>query len=408
MGFGEEGKNFPQKFFPSSPITNQPLLGTEPKKKERLSIMKIILAPDKFKGTLTAAQVTEIEKKAILSVIPEAEILCVPLADGGDGTVQALTTALGGKFETCDVRGPLGKNVTAQFGLASDCAILEMATASGMVLLTAEERNPMKTSTYGTGELIRKALESGVKEIVIGIGGSATVDGGAGMAEALGYEFFDKNGVKISGLCGGNLVEIGKISCEKVHPALKKCKFRIASDVTNPLLGENGSVAVFAPQKGATPEMMPLLENGLANLRNVLYQQGMISDDVPGDGAAGGLGLGLRAFCAAVPESGAKLAIKLTRLEEKLSGADLVITGEGCSDAQTENGKLCSELALFCKAHNVPCYLLSGKITENPGDLFAGFLATVPVGMPFEEIKPRSAELLYDAAVKFAGKIMNN
>ena len=194
--------------------------------------MKIILAPDKFKGTLTAAQVTEIEKKAILSVIPEAEILCVPLADGGDGTVQALTTALGGKFETCDVRGPLGKNVTAQFGLASDCAILEMATASGMVLLSAEERNPMKTSTYGTGELIRKALESGVKEIVIGIGGSATVDGGAGMAEALGYEFFDKNGVKISGLCGGNLVEIGKISCEKVHPALKNCKFRIAFPVS--------------------------------------------------------------------------------------------------------------------------------------------------------------------------------
>ena len=210
----------------------------------------------------------------------------------------------------------------------------------------------------------------------------------------------------MSGLCGGNLSEIAKISCEKVHPALKKCKFRIASDVTNPLLGENGAVAVFAPQKGATPEMMPLLENGLANLRNVLYLQGMISDDVPGDGAAGGLGLGLRAFCVAVPESGAKLAIKLTRLEEKLSGADLVITGEGCSDEQTENGKLCSELALFCKNHGVPCYLLSGKITENPGDLFAGYLATVPVEMPFEEIKPRSAELLYAATVKFARDVI--
>ena len=367
--------------------------------------MKIILAPDKFKGTLTAAQVTEIEKKAIHSVFPDAEILCVPLADGGDGTVQALTTALGGRFENCSVRGPLGKTVTAQFGLASDCAILEMATASGMVLLSAEERNPMKTSTYGTGELIRNALESGVKEIVIGIGGSATVDGGTGMAESLGYEFFDKNGVKMSGLCGGNLSEISKISCENVHPLLKICKFRIASDVTNPLLGENGAVAVFAPQKGATPEMMPLLENGLANLRNILYLQGMIHEDVPGDGAAGGLGLGLRAFCSAVPESGAKLAINLTRLEEKLSGADFVITGEGCSDAQTENGKLCSELALFCKAHDVPCYLLSGKITENPGELFAGYLATVPVEMPFEEIKPRSAELLYDAAVKFTEEI---
>ena len=150
--------------------------------------------------------------------------------------------------------------------------------------------------------------------------------------------------------------------------------------------------------------MMPLLEEGLANLRNVLYQQGLISDDVPGDGAAGGLGLGLRAFCAAVPESGAKLAIKLTCLEEKLKNADLVITGEGCSDAQTENGKLCSELAIFCKSHGVPCYLLSGKITADPGDLFAGYLATVPVEMPFDEIEPRSAELLFEAAVTFSRK----
>ena len=368
--------------------------------------MKIILAPDKFKGTLTAAQVTDIEKKAILSVIPDAEILQVPLADGGDGTVQALTTALGGTFENCTVKGPLGAPVTAQFGRTADCAILEMATASGMVLISAEERNPLKTSTYGTGELIVKALESGVKEIVIGIGGSATVDGGTGMAEALGYEFLDASGKKITGLCGGNLSEIAEISSDNVHPLLKYCKFRIASDVTNPLLGGNGSVAVFAPQKGATPEMMPLLEAGLANLRNVLFRQGMISEDVPGDGAAGGLGLGLRAFCAAVPESGAKLAIALTRLNEKLHGADLVITGEGCSDAQTENGKLCSELALFCKSHGVPCYLLSGKITEDPGALFAGYLATVRAEKPFEEIKSRSAELLYAATVKFAEKYL--
>ena len=367
--------------------------------------MKIILAPDKFKGTLTAAQVTEIEEKAIRSVLPDAEIIRVPLADGGDGTVQALTTALGGTFRTCSVQDPLGRPVSAEFGMSSDCAILEMATASGMVLLSAEERNPMKTSTFGTGELICKALDSGVKEIVIGIGGSATVDGGTGMAEALGFEFFNAAGEKITGLCGGKLSEIAKISCANVHPQLKNCKFRIASDVTNPLLGDNGSVAVFAPQKGATPEMMPLLESGLANLRDVLYRQNMITGDVPGDGAAGGLGLGLRAFCAAVPESGAKLAIALTGLDEKLSGADMVITGEGCSDDQTENGKLCSELAIFCNAGNVPCYLLSGKIIGDPGKLFAGAFATVPTEMPFEEIKPRSAELLYQATVKFAEKM---
>ena len=367
--------------------------------------MKIILAPDKFKGTLTAAQVTEIEEKAIRSVLPDAEIVRVPLADGGDGTVQALTTALGGMFQTCSVQDPLGRPVSAEFGMSSDCAILEMATASGMVLLSAEERNPMKTSTFGTGELICKALDSGVKEIVIGIGGSATVDGGTGMAEALGFEFFNAAGEKITGLCGGKLSEIAKISCANIHPQLKNCKFRIASDVTNPLLGDNGSVAVFAPQKGATPEMMPLLEAGLANLRDVLYRQNMITEDVPGDGAAGGLGLGLRAFCAAVPESGAKLAIALTGLDEKLSGADMVITGEGCSDDQTENGKLCSELALFCNTKNVPCYLLSGKIIGDPGKLFAGAFATVPAEMPFEEIKPRSSELLYQATVKFAKKM---
>ena len=363
--------------------------------------MKIILAPDKFKGTLTAAQVTEIEEKAIRRVYPDVEILRVPLADGGDGTVQALTTALGGTFEHCAVRDPLGRKIQAEFGRTADCAILEMATASGMVLLSPGERNPLKTSTYGTGDLICRALDSGVQEIVIGIGGSATIDGGAGMAEALGFEFFDAAGKKISGLCGGNLSEIAGVSQEKIHPGLKKCRFRIASDVTNPLRGENGAVAVFAPQKGATPEMMPVLEKGLSNLRDVLYRAGLLSEDLPGDGAAGGLGLGLRAFCSAIPESGAKLAIALTGLEEMLSGADFVITGEGCSDSQTGNGKLCSELASFCNVRGVPCYLLSGKITEDPGSLFAGYKATVPADTPFEKVKGRAEELLFRAAECF-------
>ena len=368
--------------------------------------MKIILAPDKFKGSLTASQVTEIEEKAIRSVFPDAEILKVPLADGGDGTVQALTTALNGTFQTCPAKDPLGRQITVEFGKAGNCAILEMAVASGMVLLTESERNPMKTSTYGTGEMIRCALDMGVEEIVIGIGGSATVDGGTGMAEALGFEFFNAAGEKITCLCGEKLSDIAEIRAENTHPGIKKCKFRIASDVTNPLLGSNGAVAVFAPQKGATPEMLPVLENGLANLRNVLMSQGMIPEDLPGDGAAGGLGLGLRAFCSAIPESGAALAISLTELESKIQGADYLITGEGCSDSQTENGKLCSEVSKFCTAHKVPCYLLSGKITALPGKDFTGYLATVPVEMPFEEIKPNAKEFLYQAAVKLAQEFL--
>lgn len=364
--------------------------------------MKIILAPDKFKGTLTAPQVTEIEERAIRTVLPDAEIVRIPLADGGDGTVQALTTALGGTFKTVCVRDPLGRTVNAVFGMAGKCAVIEMAAASGMVLLSERERNPMKTTTAGTGDLIRHALDEGAEEIVIGIGGSATVDGGTGMAEALGFRFFDDVGGEITGLCGGKLCKIAKITADGVPESLKKCRIRIASDVTNPLLGPNGAVAVFAPQKGATPEMMPLLEQGLANLRDVLRRQEWLPGDCPGDGAAGGLGFGLRAFCCAVPESGAKLVISLSSMTEKIAGADLVITGEGCSDSQTGNGKLCSEVASFCAGKGVPCFLLSGKITEDPGPLFTGTAATVQPEKPFAEIRDHAEELLFEAAVKFA------
>ena len=248
--------------------------------------------------------------------------------------------------------------MNATIGTTSDTAFLEMAEASGMTLLSPAERNPMKTSTYGTGEMIVEVLKRGIKNIIIGIGGSATVDGGIGMAEALGYKFYDKNNNLLSGLCGGMLQKIAKIDSSAVNPLLKECNIRIASDVTNPLLGSNGAVAVFAPQKGATPEMMPLLEEGLANLRKVLIQQNFISEDLPGDGAAGGLGLGLRAFCNAVPESGASLAIAATSLEEKLENADFLVTGEGCSDSQTDNGKLCAVIAQTCRKHGVPCLCL--------------------------------------------------
>ena len=367
--------------------------------------MKIVLAPDKFKGSLTAERAAEIEKAAILAAIPDAEVLCVPLADGGEGTVRALTAAADGQLVTCGVHDPLGRPAEAEMGMAGGTAFLEMAAASGMVLLEKEERDPMKTSTFGTGEMIRAALGRGVEEIIIGIGGSATVDGGCGMAEALGYRFYDRSDNLMSGLDGGSLRRIGRIDASCAAPQIKNCRFRTASDVTNPLLGENGAVAVFAPQKGATPETMPLLEEGLANLRRVLISQGLVSSDLPGDGAAGGLGLGLRAFCGAVPESGAQLAISATKLVEKIRNADFVITGEGCSDDQTDNGKLCAVVAETCRSNGVPCVLLSGKLLGKSFPAFALARGTVPPETPFEEVRPKAKELLFAAALELAAEL---
>ena len=272
--------------------------------------MKIVIAPDKFKGTLTALQVAEIEAAAFRAAAPDIEIVSIPLADGGEGTVDTLTAALHGSIFTALVHDPLGHPVPAKFGLAGSTAILEMSAASGMILLDRAQQNPLTTTTYGTGELILAALNAGAKEIIIGIGGSATIDGGCGMAEALGVEFLDRSGNRLQNLCGGKLDQIARIKTDSCDHRISKTVFRIASDVTNPLLGENGSVKVFGPQKGATREMIPVLENGLANFRHIVFEQHILADDMPGDGAAGGLGLGLRAFCNAHPESGAQLAIQ--------------------------------------------------------------------------------------------------
>lgn len=367
--------------------------------------MKIILAPDKFKGTLSAAEVVEIERSVLAEVFPDAEIIGLPLADGGEGTVDALIAALGGAKHSCVVRGPLGAPVDAEFGVAGDLAIIEMSAASGLMLINPAERNPLETSTYGTGELIRAALDLGVKKIIVGIGGSATVDGGVGMAEALGVRFFDADGAEITGLCGGKLGEIADINCSGIDSRLAQVKVTIAADVNNPLLGTRGAVAMFAPQKGGTPENMPILENGLANLRQVMLNKGLISSDVPGDGAAGGLGLGLRGFVNAGFSSGAKLAIETVKLPELLPGADYVITGEGCSDAQTENGKLCSEVANYCAKFGVPCILLSGKVVGDDHPRFYFTCGTVEEDLPFEIIRRNAAQNLRRAAAAVARKI---
>ena len=347
--------------------------------------MKILLAPDKFKGTLTAEQAAEIEKKAIAAALPDAEIRCLPLADGGEGTVAALTRALGGRFQTVSVKDPLGRSIPAVYGIAGRTAVLEMSAASGMSLLKREELNPMRTSTYGTGELILSALENGARRLIIGIGGSATVDGGAGMAEALGYHFYDSEGNLLSPLRGETLGRIARIDPLAVNRTLFQCEILVASDVTNPLLGAHGAAAVFAPQKGATPEMIPQLEQNLKNLSDVLIRQGMIERT-----------------------AGARLAMEITRLESILPEMDYVITGEGCTDSQTEDGKLCSEIAKICRKHHVKCILLSGAVKGAPAKLRAEFhlaKAATPEGIPFESIQRNAARYLSEAAQRLAKEL---
>lgn len=333
--------------------------------------MKIVIAPDSFKDSLRSGEVCKAVEEGIRSVLPDAEIISVPMADGGEGTVDAVIAAKGGTYKTIDVTGPLGETVKASYAVLSNgkTAIMEMASASGLELVPPDRRNPLLTTTYGTGELIASILSEGIYDIIIGIGGSATVDGGCGMAQALGYDFLDKDGNKIP-FGGGGLAKLTDISVENVCGLLKKAKIRVAGDVYNPLLGTNGAARVFAPQKGASPEAVEELEKGLANLAAVWRLKGLAdSISEPGDGAAGGLGAGLRVFCNAKLCSGSELMIEITGLAKKLEGVDLIITGEGQSDSQTFSGKLCSAVAALGREKRIPVLLLSGSIK---GDIRKG------------------------------------
>lgn len=330
---------------------------------------KVVIAPDSYKGSMRSTEVCDIIEKGLRSVVPDIEIIKIPMADGGEGTVDSIISATKGILKKVIVSGPLGRKVEAEYGLInnSETAIMEMASASGIELLKKEELNPMLTTTYGTGEVINFIVENekNVNEIIIGIGGSATIDGGCGMAQALGYQLLDADGKEIE-KGGGNLRKISNIIKTNINPKIKNIKFRIACDVTNPLLGEKGAANVFGHQKGATVSMVKELENGLSNLLSIFNKNKMIKNEAPGDGAAGGLGIGLRAFCYATIESGAKLLIEATHLREYLADCDLLITGEGCTDRQTSGGKLCSVIAETARASNVPVILLSGALK---GDL---------------------------------------
>ena len=324
--------------------------------------MKIIIAPDSFKGNMRAAQVCERVKAGLLRELPGAQVISVPMADGGEGTVEALVESTGGRFEALTVNGPRGAPVTAQYGLLPDgTAVMEMASASGIELIPAADLNPMEATTCGTGELLRYLVENGHTRIIMGIGGSATVDGGTGMARALGIKLLDEEGNEITE-CGGKILSrIATVDTSGAPPELSKAEIRVACDVTNPLTGPDGAAAVFGPQKGATPEMVQKLDAGLANLQAVCGTAG-----ASGDGAAGGLGYGLRHFCKAHIVSGAALIAETAGLPQLLEEADWLITGEGRTDGQTASGKLCAVLAGMARERGVKTALLSGALA---GDL---------------------------------------
>ena len=354
--------------------------------------MKFLIAPDSYKGCLRSIEVCKYLADGIIQVSPDAEILQLPMADGGEGTVEAIVLSTNGEFHKLEVHGPLDKEVEAVYGVAgnSNTAVMEMASASGIELLPRKKLAPLKTTTYGTGQVLRQIIQAGTRDIIIGIGGSATVDGGAGMAQALGYKFLDENRNELkSPLGGGDLKRIMAIDDREVIPELKNCRIRIASDVTNPLLGQNGAAKVFGPQKGATPEMVEKLEENLAHYARKLAAAGFAADcGKPGDGAAGGLGFGLRALCGAQPVSGAELVIEITGLKQKLTGADLLITGEGCTDFQTAHGKLCAVVAQAANNANIPAVLVSGALRgdlSGLSGLFAAMFSTTTLPCTLEE-----------------------
>ncbi|MEW6244309.1 MAG: glycerate kinase [Bacillota bacterium] len=350
--------------------------------------MKIVVAPDSFKESLTSEQACECIVQGIRRVFPGAEIVTIPMSDGGEGLVDTLVTATGGKLQQSEVTGPLGEKVTALWGVLGDgaTAVIEMAKASGLSLVPPARRNPSYTTTRGTGELIRHALDRGCTRLVVGIGGSATNDGGAGMARALGVRFLDKEGRELPE--GGiYLSQLHVVDVSGLDPRLSGVRVEVACDVKNPLCGPNGASYVYGPQKGADPDMVKRLDEALTNYAMVLERLlGRDVSCVPGSGAAGGLGAGLLAFLRAELVSGVELVLDKVRFDDALEAASLVITGEGKIDGQTMYGKVPLGVARRAARANVPVIAIGGAVTPEADGLYGeGVWGLMPsVAWPME------------------------
>ncbi len=329
-----------------------------------MSRLKVVVAPDSFKECLSAPQVAEAMAAGVRAAAPDGEVTCVPMADGGEGTVQALVAATGGSLHNATVTGPLGEPVEAEFGILGDgeTAVIEMAAASGLPLVPPERRDPTRTTTFGTGELIRAALDRGAGRLILGIGGSATVDGGAGMAQALGVRLLGAEGQPL-GRGGGALERLDIIDLSGRDPRVADVTCEVACDVDNPLVGPRGAARVYAPQKGATPQMVESLEANLSRLADVIQRDLDVQvRDLPGAGAAGGLGAGLVAFLGAELRPGVELVIEAVHLDEALAGADLVLVGEGQLDGQTAFGKVPVGVARGAAKQGIPVVELAGAL----------------------------------------------
>lgn len=360
---------------------------------------KIIIIPDSFKGSLSSLEVCNAIEEGILKVFKDAKIKKIPVADGGEGTVDSIIYAAGGKIKRIKARNPLGEIIEAKYGLIDENkAVIEMAEASGLTLI--KEKNPLKSSTYGTGELIKDAIENGIKEILIGIGGSATNDCGIGMANALGYRFLDKDGKELEAIAE-NMIKIAKIDDSNVYKKLFEVKINVACDVKNPLYGKDGATAIYGAQKGVTKESFDILDEGLKNVAKLVKEKfNKEIDYIEGSGAAGGLGGGLIAFCNAELKSGIDAVLDIIDFENEIKDVSLIITGEGAIDGQTKKGKV--PVGIARRANNIPVIAIVGDIREGAEAVYdMGIVSIMPAlkrAMSLEEAMANSKSLIIDAA----------
>lgn len=362
--------------------------------------MRIVVAPDSFKGSVSATGTANAMEKGIKAVFPHAEVIKVPIADGGEGTVEALVTATNGQIIYQDVVGPLGDSVSAYWGILGDgkTAVIEMAAASGLPLVSHDKKDPRITTTYGTGQLIKAALDKGLEKIIIGIGGSATNDGGCGLAQALGGKFLDADGYELP-YGGAALAKLDQVDLSELDKRLAVTTIIVACDVDNPLCGPKGASAVYGPQKGASPEMVIELDAALKNFASKAGKAtGKDVAEYPGAGAAGGLGAGLLFFTNATLRPGVEIILETTGFESLVKSAQLVITGEGRTDFQTAFGKAPVGVAKLAKKYNVPTVCLSGGLGQGHEDVLQqgidGLMSTVPGPMTLDECMEHGAEFI--------------
>jgi glycerate kinase len=368
-------------------------------------MMKLVFASDSFKGTVSSEQTVELLTKAAHEVFGPCETVGVPVADGGEGTTDAVILARKGKKVFATVHGPLMEEVSAYYGKLSEKeAVLEMAQASGLPMVPEELRNPLNTTTYGTGELVMAALDAGFTDISIAIGGSATNDGGMGFASALGIRFMDVDGNVLEGK-GSELEKVAHIDVSGLSEKAKKAHFTVMCDVTNPLCGKDGATYTFGKQKGGTPEILDRLEKGMCNYRDVIIKEfGVNPDDTPGTGAAGGLGAALKIFLQAEMKSGIETVLDLINFDKLITGADLIVTGEGRTDWQSCFGKVMQGVGDRAKKYDIPVTALCGGLGKGYDQIYEhgidSIMTTVDGPMPLSEALDRAEELYYKGAVR--------